>query len=242
MFKMRTFIVLIVTFVWLTGSATADVYMKQKVIQINAKDKKDVEQINESWITPTKVRSNSGDNSSIFDAGKNMLITIDHKKKKYMEIPLDFSGASDEQKQDMNNLPGFMKNMMKMEVSVTPVDEQKQIGRWSCRKYNQTLKMSMMNSESEIWASEDIHVNTEVYKKFSAALMASQPGFYKLLQDMVKESEKIKGIPVYQTTTSKVMGKTMETTTELIEVKDVDAPADLFTVPAGYKQEKFKAE
>ena len=243
MSKIRNLIVFTMAFAWLASSASADVYMKQRVLQPDAKDKKDAEMIHETWVTPTKVRNNAGEQSSIFDVEKNLLVTIDHAKKKYMEIPLDFSGAaSAENQQNMDNLPAFMKNMMKMEVTVQPINEQKQIGQWSCRKYLQTIKMSMMSSESEIWASEDIHVNTEVYKKYSAALMASQPGFYKMLKDMMKESEKIKGIAVFQKTTSKVMGKTVETTTELLEIKDVDAPGDLFIVPAGYKKEKFKAE
>jgi len=241
MFKLRKRMVFTIAFTLFTASLFADVYLKQRMLQPDAKDKKDAEQIHETWITPTKVRTNTGDHSSIFDVEKNLLINLDHSKKKYMEIPLDFSSAVAADPQ-AENLPAFMKNMMKMEVSIRPTGEEKQIGEWACRKYLQTLKMAMMTSESEIWASEDIHVDIEVYRKFSAALMASQPGFYKLLGDMMKESEKIRGIPVLQITKSKVMGKTMETTTELIEVKDVETPADLFVVPPGYKKEKFKAE
>ena len=243
MLKMNMRFVMTLTFLLLNGFVTADVYMKQKVTQPEAKDKKNIEQIQETWITDTKVRTNTGDQSTIFDVGKNMLITIDHAKKKYTEIPLDFSiVSSDENQQDTNDLPSFMQKFVKMEVSVQPTDEKKQIGEWNCQKYLQMVNMAMVTTESEIWASQDIHVNTEVYQKFSAALMASQPGFYKILQDMMKESEKIKGVVVLQKTASKVIGKTMETMTELLEVKEVDAPADLFTVPAGYKKEKFKEE
>lgn len=240
MFKSRTILSWTILCVFLAGTAFADVYMKQ---QITTSDSKEGPQIQETWMTATKVRSNTGDRSSIFDAEKNVLISLDHKKKKYMEIPLNFTGgASQEEQQNMDNLPSFMRNMMKMEVTVQPTDEQKKIGDWNCKKYLQTLKVAMTTSESEIWASEDIHVNTDVYKKFSAAFMASQPGFYKMLKDMMKESEKIKGIPVLQTTTSKIMKQTITSTTELLEVKEMDAPADLFEIPAGYKQEKFKEE
>jgi hypothetical protein len=241
MLKIRNLIVFTMAFALVVASASADVYMKQRVSQPEAKDKKDVEQIHETWITPTKVRSNAGDQSSIFDAEKNLLVAIDHAKKKYVEIPLDFSGAaSAEEQQDLSNLPGFMKKMMKMEIKVEPANEQKQIGQWLCRKYLQTMKMTAGSTESEIWASEDIHINTELYTKFSAALMASLPGFYKMLKDIMNECEKIKGIVVFERTTSKMMGKHYETTEELLEVKDVDAAADLFAVPAGYKKEKFK--
>jgi len=241
MLKIRNLIVFTMAFAWVVASASADVYLKQRVSQPQAKNPKDVEQIHETWITPTKVRNNAGDQSSIFDVEKNLLIAIDHAKKKYTEIPLDFSGAATaEDQQKIANLPGFMKNIMKTEVSVQATNEQKQIGQWSCLKYLQTLKMSGVSSESEIWASEDIKVSTDVYNKFSAALMASLPGFYKMLKDIMKECEKIKGVVVYEKTTSKMMGKNVETTMELLEVKDVDAPADLFAVPAGYKQEKFK--
>ena len=243
MLRMRTIIGLAMALVWFAGSATAGVYMKQKVTQPEVKDKKDIEQMTEMWVTPTRIRYNAGDQSSIFDAEKNLMITIDHAKKEYMEIPLDFSVASaSTDQQSMNNLPGFMKNMMKMEVTVQPTGEKKEIGQWSCEKYLQTVKMPMVSMESEIWATQDIHVNMDVYKKFNAALMASQPGFFKIFGDMMKESEKIKGIPVFQKTMSKAMGKTAETTTELIEVKETEVPANLFTVPAGYKKEKFKED
>jgi len=242
MSKIRTLIVLIAVFAWIAAyGGNMDMYMKMKVTQPDAKNKNQVELIRETWITPTKVRTNEGDQSSIFDVEKNVLITIDHAKKKYMEIPLDFSGApASEEQQNMTNLPAFMQNMMKMEVTVQPTSDEKEINQWHCRKYLQNLKMSMGTTDSEIWASNDVHINMDVYRKFNAALMASQPGFYKMLKDMMKESEKIKGVTVFQKSTSKIMGKTYESTTELIEVKEVEAPASLFIVPAGYKQEKFK--
>lgn len=239
MLQSKAILTWMISCVLLIGSATADVYMKQKVTTTGSDEEP---QIHETWMTATKVRSNTGDQSSIFDVEKNILITLDHKKKKYMEIPLDFSGASSGEQQNTDNLPSFMKNMLKMEVTVQPTGEQKKISDWNCTKYLRTLKVAMTTSESEIWASEDIKINTEVYKKFSAAFMASQPGFSKMLKDMMKESEKINGVPVLQTTTSKVMKKTITSTTELLEVKDLEAPADLFEIPAGYKQEKFKED
>lgn len=242
MSKIRTWIVVAAVFAWImVYGGSMDMYMKMKVIQLDAKGKDQTEQVREMWVTPTKVRNNEGDQSSIFDVEKNLLITIDHTKKKYVEIPLDFSGSSASgEQQDASNLPSFMQNMMKMEVAVQPTSEKKEIGQWHCQKYLQTVKMAMVTSESEIWASDDIQVNMDVYRKFSAAFMASQPGFYKILKDAMKESEKIKGVTVYQKAMSKVMGKSVETITELLEVKEEEASPDLFTVPAGYKKEKFK--
>ncbi len=242
MSKFRNLFFLAMTFCLLIQTAYADVYLKQQITVLDSKDQEKSQEIQEIWVTPTKVRNNTGDQSSIFDAEKNLMITIDHKKKKYMEIPLDFSKSASSEESNTTNLPSFMKNMMKMEVKVQPTSEEKQIGQWHCRKYLQTLKMSMGTTDSEIWASKDIHVNMDVYRKFSAALMASQPGLYKMLQDMMKESEKIEGIAVLQKSSGKVMGIQTKSTTELIEVKEVDAPADLFVVPAGYKKEKFKEE
>jgi hypothetical protein len=242
MSKFRNLFFLAMTFCLLIQTAYADVYLKQRITVLDSKDQEKSQEIQEIWVTPTKVRNNTGDQSSIFDAEKNLMITIDHKKKKYMEIPLDFSKSVSSEESNTTNLPSFMKNMMKMEVKVQPTSEEKQIGQWHCRKYLQTLKMSMGTTDSEIWASKDIHVNMDVYRKFSAALMASQPGLYKMLQDMMKESEKIEGIAVLQKSSGKVMGIQTKSTTELIEVKEVDAPADLFVIPAGYKKEKFKEE
>jgi len=65
-------------------------------------------------------------------------------------------------------------------------------------------------------------------------MLASQPGFDKI----VKEMQKVKGVIVYQTSTVKMMGSEVTSTTELLECSDKTAPAGNYDIPAGYKKVK----
>jgi len=94
----------------------------------------------------------------------------------------------------------------------------------------------MMGAEtkSESWATQDIKI--DYAKAFTAAnaMMASMPGFEKVIQEM----RKVKGIVVYQTATTKMMGSETTSTTELVEAGEKAAPAGTYEIPAGYKKVK----
>lgn len=63
-------------------------------------------------------------------------------------------------------------------------------------------------------------------------MMAAQPGFEKILQEM----KKVKGIVVYNVTTADVMGAKVKTTEELVEIEEKTAPAGAFDLPKDYKK------
>jgi len=50
--------------------------------------------------------------------------------------------------------------------------------------------------------------------------------------------QKVKGVIVYQTSTVKMMGSDVTSTTELLECSDKTAPAGNYDLPAGYKKVK----
>ena len=136
-------------------------------------------------------------------------------------------------------MPGFMKNMMKgmmgnMSAKVTETGETKKIGDWNCRKYLIEMDMGMGKSQSEAWATEDLRIDYSLYFTSANAMMASQPGFDKI----VKEMQKVKGVIVYQTAKVKMMGAEVTSTTEVLECSDKAAPAGNYEVPAGYKKVK----
>jgi hypothetical protein len=176
---------------------------------------------------------------------------IDHNKMQYSEMPLDFDkmfeeaagaqAAEDPEKAEaMKKMPGFMKKMMKgvmgnMSAKVTETGETKKIGSWNCRKYLVEMDMGMAGkSNAETWATEDLKI--DYTKAFTAAnaMMASMPGFEKIVQEM----KKIKGVVVLQTSTVTMMGADVTSTTELLEATEKAAPAGNYDVPAGYKKVK----
>lgn len=189
--------------------------------------------------------------SSILLSDKKIIVMIDHNKMQYSEMPLDFdkmfgdaaaaeAGDDPEKAEAMKKMPGFMKNMMKgamgnMSATVTDTGETKKIGDYNCRKYIVEMSMGMGGeTKSETWATEDIKIDYSRAFTAANAMMASMPGFEKIIQEM----KKVKGVVVLQTSTIKMMGSEVTSTTELVEATEKSAPAGNYDIPAGYKKVK----
>jgi len=229
-------------------SARADVYMKQKThtgsFTVMGRTQPEKDEIVVYWLGQNRARTDHDNGkSTIFLSDKGMLISLDHNKKTYMEMPLDIGKAMDEalagKGEEGQKVAGLMKGLTKgmmggMTVKVTETGETKKIGSWSCRKYIIDMKMSMGETSSEAWATEDLKIDAKLYLTAANAMMASQPGF----QDIIKEMQKVKGVVVYQTSTAKVMGSDVMTTIELVECGDKTPPAGSYEVPAGYTKVK----
>lgn len=232
----------------LTAPARADIYMKQKThtdaFQMMGQSQPAKDSVMETWLTENKARMDHEEGTSAILLGdKKMLCMLDHNKKQYAEMPLDFdkmfqeaAGDDPEKAEAMAKMPGFMKNMMKgMSAKVTDTGETKKIGNWNCRKYLIEMDMGMGGkTQSESWATEDLKI--DYMKVFTAAnaMMASMPGFENILQEM----KKVKGVVVYQVSKTKMMGAELGSTTELLEATEKSAPAGAYEIPAGYKKVK----
>ncbi len=236
-------------------AARADIYMKQKVhtgsFEMMGQTQPEKDVISVFWLGENKARTDQEDGkSTIFLGDKKVLYMLDHNKMQYSEMPMDIDKMIDEAMkasgeesaeaaEAKKKMPAFMKDMMKgvmgsMSAKVTETGETKKIGSWNCRKY--LIDMTMMGGEmkSEAWATEDIKINKDLYFTAGNAMLANQPGFEKIL----KEMQKVKGVVVYQTGVTKMMGAEVTTTTELLECSDKTAPAGNYEVPAGYKKVK----
>lgn len=227
----------------------ADVYLKQKshtdAFKVMGRTQPAKDEIVVMWLGKDKGRVDQGEKmSTIIRLDKNIMYVIDHSKKTYTEIPfsdlndiisssLEKSNLSKEEQAEAKKYMGFAKSMMKVEVKVNDTGETKKIKSWNCRKYLMTTKIMMTSSTSEIWATEDIKINANLFRTLSFSLMAKQPGFDKAFEEM----KKIKGVSVLTTSTSSVMGAKVKSTQELLEVKEAAPPAGIYDVPSGYKKE-----
>ena len=128
----------------------------------------------------------------------------------------------------------MMEKMMKMDAKVQETAEQKTINNWKCKKYIVTITTGMGTITNEIWATEDLKVDKNVYDQISSRMMSAMPGLESSMQSMKKEMEKVKGVQVITQSTFLMMGMPQKTTTELIEFKEGKAPADVLSIPAGY--------
>jgi hypothetical protein len=226
------------------ATARADVYMKQKThtgsSTMRGKTQPEKDETAVIWLGENKSRTdNDSGRSVIFLADKGLLYVIDHNKKTYMEMPLDLGKSMNEalagQGEQGQKVADMMKGMMGgMTVKVADTGETKMIGSWNCRKYLIDTKMSMGETSSEVWATEDIKIDPKLYFTAAYAMMASLPGF----QDMIKEMQKVKGVIAYQVSTAKMMGSDVKTTMELLECAGKSAPAGTYDLPAGYTKVK----
>jgi hypothetical protein len=228
--------------------ARADIFMKQKMhtdeFKMMGRSEPAKDTTMTIWLTDNKARMDQdGGPSSILLADQKVLIMIDHAKKQYAEMPLDFdkmmqaaAGDDPRAQEAMAKMPGFMKNMMKgVSAKVTETDETKQIGPYHCRKYLLEMNMGPAGTtNAESWATEDLKLDYSKIFTAANAMMAAMPGFENILKEMTK----IKGVVVYQTAKSKVMGAEVGSTTELLEAGEQAAPAGTYDVPAGYKKVK----
>jgi len=224
----------------------ADVYMKYKdhtdgmAVMGQKQPAKDI--IRKVWITKNKIKSESEDRTVFIFLDENKMIVLNHKEKTYSEMPMGgtnmmdkaMEGKSAEDKEKMQGMMQMAKGMMKIEIAVTPTNETKKINKWICKKYIQEVKMGMGPINSDVWATEELKMDYELYAKFSSAMMSMNPGFSDAFDKAINEMKKIKGIPVLTETTMSMMGMQMKSSQELLEFKEGTAPKGTFEIPKGY--------
>ena len=225
------------------GQVHAETFMKYKqstgAFQVMGQTQPAQEVMQETWIADNMLRSDSDGQSVIVRLDKKVMYLVDHEEQSYNELPLDMgqllgeAGMSDEEKQQMMQ---FAQGMMKMTITVKETGEKKKIGAWDCRKYLQTMQTMMGPVESEIWTTQDIKIDYDLFTKLSAAGLMMMPGMQETVQEAMQELGKIKGVPVMSTTSSSMMGASIKTTQELIECKDKKATAGSFDPPKGYQK------
>ncbi|MBN2179216.1 MAG: hypothetical protein JW743_07275 [Deltaproteobacteria bacterium] len=246
--RKTTFLLCIVSILSLTllfQNAYGAAYMKQKehidAVKIMGTMQPAHDLIVESWITPTKMAIMNEKQKTVIDLDKKTITTANHEEKTIVSMPMDFSKKMNKEigemsQEEKDSFEQVMNKMMQMNVKVEETKERKKIGKWNCRKYIQTIEMAMGTTNSEIWATEEIKVDGELYAKHSTGMMAQMPGMSQNIDAIMQEIKKIKGVHVYSEQTTVMMGQTMKSSVELIEFKEVKAPSNIFDLPAGYKK------
>ena len=228
-------------------NAYADIYMKQKqhtdAVTMMGQTQPATDVINESWITTDKIVMMTEKQKVIMDMDKKIMTMVNHEQKAIIDMPMDFSKSMGnmDKKGDMSaeekaQFQQMMSTMMQMDVKVKETNEKKKIGKWNCQKYLQTINMAMGTTNSEIWATEDIKVDGDLYAKYSVGILAQMPGMSQNMSAITQELKKIKGVQVYSEQTMTMMGQAMKSSIELIEFKEGKAPSNVFDLPTGYKK------
>jgi hypothetical protein len=189
------------------------------------------------WMSKECARADlSADTSVLINAKEGSVTMLFHKSKTYSVIMLPtLQKAMEKMTAEEKARIKSVTDAMKSAYSVTATAEKKKIKTWNCTKYLMTMTMGGMTVTSEIWASEEVKIDYTMYNKLKNSLMSGMPG----MQDMLKEMEKIKGLPVVTSSSSTIMGAEVKSTEEVLDVKEKTAPAGFYAVPAGYKQIKL---
>lgn len=202
------------------------------------------------YVSSEKMRMSNPDNDIIVEYASGRFVSIDHKKKEYWETTRDEMAAQLQQmnakmeeqqkkmQEQMANLPPAMRekmgNMMggiAAQVEVKPGTGTKKIAGYDTRPYTITIGEMM---KQELW-NADIAFPTPAMDARNSLMALNNP-MMKGAGQLVEKMKSVKGIPLSETTTVKILMKTVTSTREATSVKTGAIDPSAFALPAGYKK------
>lgn len=202
------------------------------------------------YVSSERMRMSQPDTDIIVEYASGRFVAIDHKKKEYWETTRDEMNAQlqqvtarmeEQQKKmqtQMQNMPpalrekmGNLMGGMAAAVTVTPGTGSKKIAGYDTKPYTVTIGDMM---KQELWNAEIAFPTPAMDARNS--MMAMNNPMMKGATRLVEEMKKVKGIPLSETTTVKVMMKTVTSSREATEVKMGPIAASAFALPTGYKK------
>ena len=196
------------------------------------------------YVSSEKLRMSNPDGDLIIEYASGRMVSIDHKKKEYWETTRDEMTAQITQmnakmEESMKNLPPAMRekmgNMMggvAAQVSVAPGTGTKKIAGYDTKPY--TISMGEMMKQ-ETWNTESIPFPKPAIDARNNLMTLNNP-MMKGAKDLVEKMKQVKGVPLAETTTVKILTKTTTTSREATSVKTGAIDPSVFALPAGYKK------
>jgi hypothetical protein len=212
------------------------------------------------YYSSEKMRTGDADSETIVEYAAGRITAIDHKKKEYSEITLaemetamkeaqaKLDQTNAQMKQQMASMPPAVREKMEQmmggvasSVTVTKGGT-RQVAGYTCQDYAVAMGQAMTTKICATTALNPPAPNVD-YRKYasfagSAATMANNPMF-KNLGKMADEMKKIEGFTIAESTSMKMMGRSMDSSKEAVEIKKGPIPASAFdvaTIAKGYKK------
>lgn len=213
----------------------ADVYIKSKShtdpVSIMGQNQPAKDVISEQWMGDKKFAQISEDQATIIDLTKNVMFVVYHKKKQYVEttLPLNMDKILPQQAL-------AMMKMMKIKVSVTPTGEAKKIGKWNCKGYDIVMDFGMGKMNMKSWATTDVPFDYKAFQKEMFPSIIKMGGGMPIDDKAVSEFMKVDGYQVSMDMSMKIMGATIKSNSQVLEITKKAAPAGVYAPPAGYKK------
>jgi hypothetical protein len=203
------------------------------------------------YVSSERLRMTNPESDIIVEYASGRFIAIDHKKKEYWETTraemekqlAQVSAQMEEQQKKMQesmaNLPPAMRekmgNMMgalAAQVTVTPGTGSKKIAGYDTKPW--VIAMGDMMKQ-ETWNAESVPFPTPAIEARNSMMALNNP-MMKGAKDLVEKMKQVKGVPLAETTTVKILTKTTVATKEATSVKTGPIDASAFALPAGYKK------
>jgi len=206
------------------------------------------------YLTAARMRTNGAEQDSIVDFAAGKLIQVDHKKKQYSEITMDEleaamkSAAAEMEKaqaqmaEAMKDMPPAMREKMggmmggaAAAASVTK-GATRTIAGYACQQYTVAMGSAI---NMELWNTTALKLPMKPgeFARMGryAQSFASNPMFQQMSK-LGEEMKKVEGFTLADRTRTSIMGKTMESSREAVEIKAGAVPDSAFQIPAGYKK------
>jgi len=206
------------------------------------------------YLSAARMRTSDGDQDSIVDFAAGKVIQIDHKKKQYSEMTMDeleaamkdaaaeMQKAQAQMQEAMQNMPPAMREKMGGmmggaggTVTVTKGGTRKVAG-YDCQEYTvsmgSALSMELCNT-----TALQLPMKPGEFARMApyAQSFAGNPMFQQMSK-LAEEMKKIQGFTLADRTKASMMGRSMESSREAVEVKAGAIPDSVFAIPAGYKK------
>ena len=213
-----------------------------------------------SYYSSEKMRTGDAESETIVEYGAGRIVSIDHKKKEYSEITLaemeaamkaaqaKMEEANAQMKEQMAAMPPAMREKMEQmmggvagSVAVTKGGT-RQVAGYTCQDYTIAMGQAMTSKVCATTALQFPAPNVD-YRKFasftgSASALAANPMF-KSMEKLTAEMKKIEGFTIADSMSMKMMGKSIESSKEAVEIKKGPIPAaafDVASIAKGYKK------
>jgi len=229
---MKRFVAAFAVILLLGAFLHADVYIKSNThtdaFSMMGQNRPAHDDVTEIWMSTDAIVTITPSAIILLDLKHNKMDMIMPASKTYAEttLPLDFTKL----------LPpeaAQMMGSMKSSVTVTPNGQTKQIGQWKCKGYDATLSIMMMTGKQALWATPDVPFDPKMYmEKAYGTLLKTQ-----MFDDAsLKEYQKIDGFVIASDMSMEMMGSTLHTTNQVVEIAKKPAPAGIYAVPAGFQK------
>lgn len=183
-----------------------------------------------TWIGTDRMHMDMGDRATIVRMDEMKLYAIDHTDETYsvLELPVDLEQL----------LPPQMKPMLEMmqfEVTVTPVEEQRQIGPWKARRFDVEMTTQVMSMKITQWAADVAGYDPATFSDMYVHLNSLQPG----MASAVQELRKVDGYVVAQESVVTMMGNDITSTEQVESIEELAPPPGIYAPPQGYSETPY---